>query len=182
MKLMAISASNSRASINRSLVSYATDRLRGILEINPDIDVPDLNEFEMPLYSIDRENETGIPLPAHDFFNRIGSSDALLVSFAEHNGSVTAAWKNLFDWMSRVDTNVWQGKPLAMLAATPGPRAGAGVLGNQAMLAPHFGAKVVGKLGIGNWTTSWDAQMKKLTQNPHIDALDQLLSKLVSAA
>ena len=36
----------------------------------------------------------------------VGDADAGLVSFAEHNRTVTSAWKNLFDWMSRIDMKV----------------------------------------------------------------------------
>lgn len=99
----------------------------------------DLNDFNLPIYSIDRERASGIPQAARSFFDLIGAAEAVLVSFAEHNGTVTSAWKNLFDWMSRIDRQVWQGKPVVFLAASPGPRAGAGVLGHQAQLAPFFG-------------------------------------------
>jgi NAD(P)H-dependent FMN reductase len=85
----------------------------------------------MPIYSIDRERDGGIPGPAHDFCGRIGAADAVLVSFDEHNDFVTAAWKNVFDWMSRIEMKLWQGKPVVMLAASPGPRAGANVLASQ---------------------------------------------------
>ena len=149
MKILAFAASNSRTSINRALVDHAAERLKsGILQ-EADIEFLDLNDFEMPIFSIDRENEEGIPDQAHDFFARIGASDALLVSFPEHNGFVTSAWKNIFDWMSRIEAKLWQGKPVVMLAATPGGRAGANVLASQTLLAPHFGADLRGTLGIG---------------------------------
>lgn len=48
---------------------------------------------------------------------------ALLVSFPAHNGFVAAAWNNIFDWMSRIEPKLWQGKPMVMLAASPAPRA-----------------------------------------------------------
>lgn len=156
MKILAFSASNSRASINRALVHYALGRLNKI-STNHTSSVLNLNDFEMPLYSIDREKEDGIPENARNFYKKIGDADALLVSFAEHNGCVSVAWKNIFDWMSRIDIKVWQGKPLVLLAATPGKRAGAGVLTQQVSLAPHFGAEVIGHLGIGKWSESWSS-------------------------
>ncbi|MEM7259552.1 MAG: NAD(P)H-dependent oxidoreductase [Pseudomonadota bacterium] len=178
MRILAFPASNSKASINSDLVQYALGRL-GKLTQHLDTNVLSLNDFEMPLYSIDRETEEGIPNSAHHFFKQIGSADVILVSFAEHNGCVSVAWKNIFDWMSRIQTKVWQGKPLVLLAATPGPRAGGSVLAQQVALAPHFGADVKGYLGIGNWSESWDPGNKQLLKDNDINRLDELLSTLL---
>lgn len=179
MNMLAFAATNSRNSINRVLIDHATARLR---EIAPATEIAtlDLNDHEMPIYSIDRERADGIPAPARAFFERIGAADAVLVSFAEHNGFVTAAWKNVFDWMSRIEMKLWQGKPVAMLAATPGPRAGANVLASQEMLAPHFGADLRGTLGIGRWADAWDAGQARLTRPEDIAALDEVLGRLAS--
>ena len=103
----------------------------------------------------------------------------MLVSFAEHNGTTTAAWKNIFDWMSRIEMKLWQGKPVVMLAATPGSRAGAGVLGGQEMLAPFFGAEVRGKFGIGKWAEAWDAETRRLINPEDNEALRNALGALV---
>jgi len=145
------------------------------------IETLDLNDFEMPIYSVDRPNEGGIPSEAQTFFEKIGAADAVLVSFAEYNGSVTSAWKNIFDWMSRIDMKVWQDKPIVMLAATPGPRAGAGVLGGQEAMAPFFGMDLRGTLGVGTWKDAWDADGKTLTRKEDVAALDDLLTALVAA-
>ena len=58
----------------------------------------------------------GIPELAHDFFDKIGAADAVLISFAEHNGFYTAAYKNIFDWASRIDMRVYQDKPAVLLS------------------------------------------------------------------
>ena len=182
MKILAFAATNSRNSINRALVDHAVARLR--TEIVPDaqIETLDIDDYEMPIYSFDREMKGGIPAPARAFFERIGAADAILVSFAEHNGFVTAAWKNLFDWMSRIDMKLWQGKPMVILAASPGPRAGAGVLMSQEMLAPHFGADLRGKLGIGRWSEAWDAERERLADAADRAALADLLGRLTRTA
>ena len=102
----------------------------------------------------------------------------VLVSFAEHSGFVTAAWKNIFDWMSRIEMKLWQGKHLVMLAASPGSRAGAKVLASQTLLVPHFGAELRGTLGIGKWAEAWDADGARLVRQADIAALDDLLARL----
>ena len=180
MKIVAFAASNSAASINRALIDHAAAHLRAT---TPDVQIEtlDLTAYDLPTYSTERERQGGVPAPAQDFFNRIGAADAVLVSFAEHNGSTTAAWKNIFDWMSRIEMKVFQGKPIVILAATPGPRAGAGVLGHQETLLPHFGGRIVGKLGIGKWHEAWDAEAQTLTRPEDIAALGQTLAALQTA-
>jgi NAD(P)H-dependent FMN reductase len=177
MKILTFAATNSRNSINRALLAHASDRLADILP-GADIETLDLNDFEMPIYSVDRENESGIPAQARDFYDRVGAADALLISFAEHNGSSTAAWKNVFDWVSRIEMKLFQSKPMVILAASPGPRAGAGVLGSQETLIPHFGGNIVAKLGIGGWKDAWDAEAQKLVRPQDIAALGRTLSAL----
>jgi len=178
MNILAFAASNSRRSINRTLVEHAAARLQAEILPGASVDHLDLNDYEMPIYSIDRERQSGIPAPAHDFFGRIGRADAILVSFAEHNGFVTAAWKNVFDWMSRIEIKLWQGRPMVILAASPGRRAGANVLDSQETLAPHFGGEVRGRLGIGRWSEAWDDETGRLVRSEDAMALGAALSGL----
>ena len=180
MKILAFAASTSRSSINRALVDHAAERILSDIMPDADIEFLDLNDFEIPIYSIDREREFGIPAKAREFFGKIGAADALLVSFAEHNGFVTAAWKNAFDWMSRIETKVWQGKPMVILAASPGSRAGAGVLASQESSAPRFGGEVRSSLGIGEWTRAWDAEAKALARHEDAAALSKALAAFAS--
>jgi chromate reductase, NAD(P)H dehydrogenase (quinone) len=176
MKILAFAATNSRNSINRALLDHALSRFQKEVDANAEIEILDLNDFEMPIYSVDREQDTGIPAAAKTFFEKIGSADAVLVSFAEHNGFVTAAWKNIFDWMSRLDMKLWQNKPLITMAATPGPRAGANVLQTQAMLTPHFGGEIRGSVGIGQWGDAFDPETGSLTRDEDIRKLGNALA------
>jgi chromate reductase len=65
------------------------------------VEIIDINDYEMPLFSQDKEEVLGQPDAAKAFYAKLGQADAIIISFAEHNGSYTAAYKNLFDWTSR---------------------------------------------------------------------------------
>ncbi len=80
-RLLSFAASNSKNSINRQFVQYAAKDIN-----DSELDFIDLNEYEMPIYSIDREDEDGIPKLAYQFLDHIKSCDGLIISFAEHNG------------------------------------------------------------------------------------------------
>ena len=120
-------------------MSYASRLLEEGLVDNVEVEIIDLNDFEMSIFSADRESHSGIPPQAHEFFNKIGAADAVLVSFAEHNGSYTAAYKNLFDWASRIDARVYQEKPAVLLATSPGGRGGGSILAIAAKAGQCFG-------------------------------------------
>ena len=137
-KILAFGASNSSTSTNKQLANWAAQQI-------PDSDYTllDLNDFEMPIFSIDREKENGVPDEAQQFKELIKSHDGLLISFAEHNGNLTAAFKNIFDWASRLEGKTWAGKPMFLMATSPGGRGGSSVLNIVTKRYPFDGGKVV---------------------------------------
>jgi NAD(P)H-dependent FMN reductase len=121
--ILAFGASNSKNSINKKLAEYAASRFENARTI-----ILDLNDFEMPIYSIDREKENGFPEKAIQFKAYLKDADVIVISFAEHNGAYTAAFKNIFDWISRIEKNVWYDKPMLLLSTSPGARGASIVL------------------------------------------------------
>ncbi|MES9836931.1 MAG: NAD(P)H-dependent oxidoreductase [Candidatus Thiodiazotropha sp.] len=158
LKLVAFAASSSRKSINKRLATYATGLLDGA-----ETEILDLNDYEMPLFSVDREEELGHPRLAKAFLAKIDASDALIISFAEHNGSYTAAYKNLFDWCSRISKKVYDKKPVVLLSASPGEKGGARVLSMASASMPFFGASVMATLSIPNFYQNFDVEKGVLT-------------------
>ncbi|WP_305458784.1 NADPH-dependent FMN reductase [Photobacterium leiognathi] len=172
MKLLAFAATNSQQSINRALVTYAAS------QVNADeVEILDLNDFEMAIYSIDRENVSGIPEQAQLFFDKIGQADAVLISFAEHNGTYTAAYKNIFDWASRINQKFYQQKPVIMLATSPGPGGAKNVLDTAVTSAPFFDANVVGSLSIPSFYENFDLEKQTLTNEELNSQLISLVTK-----
>lgn len=179
MKILCFAASNSQHSINRHLVSHASDLLVQQLATDCSIDLLDLNDYEMPIYSIDRENTAGIPAQAHRFFNQVRDADAILISFAEHNGSYTVAYKNLYDWASRIDPQVYHNKPVLLLATSPGPGGAKNVLKTAIEAFPHFGADVRGSFSLGRFHENFDINNKRFTNAADTNELLALIERLI---
>lgn len=76
---------------------------------------------------------------------------------------------------------IYQNKPLLALSATPGPRAGAGVLQAVEGSAPFFGANLIGTVGIGVWGEAYDNDKDTLTRETDINALHEALQNLDDA-
>ena len=122
-QIVAFGASSSKKSINKDLASYAAS----IIE-DANVLILDLNDFEMPIYSIDYENDHGIPEKAFKFKEKLKTADGIIISFAEHNSVYTAAFKNIFDWISRIEKVVWFNKPMFLLSTSNGDRGAKTVL------------------------------------------------------
>lgn len=178
--ILAFGASTSSASINHKLAIHAANLAAASIE-DGTVEVLDLNDYEMPIYSQDRQDADGIPEPAQRFYDVIGAADAIIISFAEHNGSYSAAFKNVYDWASRIDMQVYQNRPVLMLATAPGGRGGQGVLEAAKTPAPFFGADLQGTLSVPSFYDNFDADAGELTDPDLAAALADIVAKLASA-
>lgn len=149
-KIIAFAGSNSQKSINKQLAEYAAKQLD-----HTEYTFLDLNDFDIPMYGIDREQADGIPAAATQFNDLITNADGVIVSLAEHNGSYTAVFKNLYDWLSRIDQKVWKDKPMLLMATSPGGRGGIGVLTTARNTFPRMGANLVSSFSLPFFTTNF---------------------------
>jgi len=173
MKVLTFAASSSSTSINKQLANYAASLIN-----DADIETLDINDFEMPLFSEDKERVLGQPEQAKQFFAKLGQADAIIISFAEHNGSYTAAYKNLFDWTSRIDQKLFQNKPMIMLATSPGPGGASNVLAAAKGSAPYFAGDVKASLSIPSFYDNFDSEQQVLRNEDLIGQLKEAVAQL----
>lgn len=99
--------------------SYNKAALRAAGELLPDgasLEILDLSPI--PFFNEDVEAE-GIPATVVDFKNKITAADALLIATPEYNYSIPPVLKNALDWASRGNDSPLNGKPLAIMSASP---------------------------------------------------------------
>jgi NAD(P)H-dependent FMN reductase len=179
MRILAFAASNSLVSINDQLISYATNYLR---EQRPDIDIErvHLSDYEIPFYRPDREEASGVPSKAREFYDLITTVDAVIISFAEHNGGNAAVYKNLFDWTSRIDIKVYQNKPCVLLSTSPGRGGAARSLKQAVDSASHFGMDLVATASLPSFNHTFDKDNGVVTDEQHKQEIDKALNALLS--
>ncbi|WP_055437355.1 NADPH-dependent FMN reductase [Lacinutrix algicola] len=148
--ILVFAGSNSKVSINKQLAIYA-----GSLIEEAKLTVLDLNDFNLPIYGIDLENEEGIPKAAEVFLEHIKSTDGVILSLAEHNGAYTTVFKNLLDWLSRIDNKLWQNKPMLLMATSPGGRGGQSVLEIAKDRFPRHDANVVATFSLPSFNDNF---------------------------
>lgn len=150
-KIIAFGGSSSKTSINKQLATYAANLFE-----NAVVEVLDLNDYEMPVFSVDKEKENGIHPLATEFYAMIGSADLIVLSLAEHNGAYSTAFKNILDWTSRINAKTFQEKEMLLLATSPGARGGSSVLDIATKRFPYQGAIVKGSFSLPSFYENFD--------------------------
>lgn len=160
--ILTFAGSNSLDSINKQLAIYASELIEDV-----EITVLDLNDFELPIFSKHYEKNHGIPENAISFLNHIKQSDGIILSLAENNGAYSTVFKNLFDWMSRSEPKLFFGKPMLLMATSPGKRGGMSVLTIAKERFPFHDSQIVADFSL----PSFDANFAdgKIT-NPELDS------------
>lgn len=153
-KILAIGASSSKHSINRTLAIYVAGLVDGA-----EVTTLDLNDFEMPIYSIDREKNDAIPQLAKTFRRLIETHDGVVLSLAEHNGSYSSAFKNVLDWSSRLEGPLWGNTPMFLLSTSPGKRGGATVMQLASTYLPRMGARIVAQFSLPSFRLNYSEEV-----------------------
>lgn len=153
MKILAFGASTSSTSINRRLALYAAGLISGAEVTNLD-----LRDLDLPIYSADEEATNGVPSDASRFLELIQSHDAVVVSLAEHNGSYTAAFKNIYDWTSRLQKDVWSDRPMLLLSTSPGPGGAAIVMAAAKATFSRMGADLKASFSLPSFNKNFSEE------------------------
>lgn len=154
-KILAFAGSTSSTSINKQLVEYTCTLLKSV-----DVEIIDINDFTADLFSVDEE-KNGFPSKIINLNKKFSDCDGFVISLAEHNGSYAAAYKNMIDWLSRIDRQVFKNKPVLLMSAAPGGRGGASVLEAAKSYYPRLGANIVSTFSLPNFYDNFSKQ--KLT-------------------
>jgi len=116
MKLFTFAASLRKDSVNKKLIAVAEELLKKQEGVT--IDHAEFNEFEMPLYNADIEKEE-IPESVSRFVKRMHQAQGIIISSPEYNYSIPGPFKNLIDWVSRVNPMPWKNQCILVLTASP---------------------------------------------------------------
>lgn len=172
MKILVFAGSSSKKSINKKLATFTST-----LFSSKNINIIDLNDFEMPIFSEDKEKH-GIPTEATQFAKHIDDSDIIILSLAEHNGAYTAAFKNIFDWVSRIpNRTVFQDKPILLMATSEGQRGGQFVLEMAKNRFPFNGGVILDTFSLPKFSENFSTE-KGITNAILLEELKSKVKKI----
>ncbi len=157
MKILAFAGSTSSTSRNRELVKFVLRSFK-----KDEINLIDLNDYEMPIFSVDRE-KNGYPEEARKFLKDIATCDVIICSLAEHNRIYSAAFKNILDWASRIEVKVWQERPMFLMTTSPGGYGGGNVMEHAKRYFPQFGADIKESFSLPKFDENFDLEKEEIS-------------------
>lgn len=174
--ITAFSGSNSSTSINFELVKYTVSLVQG-----HKVQVLNMANFPFPMYSEDYENENGYSNSLIELKDDIAKAGGLILSVNEHNGNPSAYFKNLIDWLSRLERNFLADTKILLMSTSAGKRGGIGSLEVVKNILPRFGAEIVATFSLPLFKVNFEIN-KGITDThlaeAHRSALNDFLAKL----
>lgn len=146
-KIIAFAGSNSSSSMNYQLVKYTAGLLTDF-----DVEVLNMAGMAFPIYSEDTERKEGFKNSLVELVNDIGAADALIISVNEHNGNMSAYFKNLMDWMSRFRYKFMKGKKVFLMSTSDGKFGGSRSLEAAKTMLPRFDAEIVATFSLPQYS------------------------------
>ncbi|MCW9036280.1 NAD(P)H-dependent oxidoreductase [Altibacter sp.] len=178
-KILAFAGSNSSTSINHELVLFAASQIADY-----QVKVIRLTDYNLALFSEDIEKQDGYSVELTLLKNEIREADALLISVNEHNGMVSAFFKNVTDWLSRLDRKFLDGKKVLLMSTSNGKRGAASAMAYTKDTLPRFGAEIVESFSFPSFSENFSVTDKKITNETlylgFIDVLQNFLHQIDS--
>lgn len=172
-KILAFTGSNSLDSLNHKLLKYASSLIE-----NNKVTVIDLNEYEIPMYSVQEQKANGFPEAIINLKDTITEYDAYIVAVPEHNGMMPAFFKNIMDWLSRIDRKIFHGKPVLLLSTSPGKSGGKRGLKVLELFIGYFDGNVIGTFGLPMFNENFDRNEKIIIDENKNSELKKIIETL----
>ncbi|MCX2678717.1 NAD(P)H-dependent oxidoreductase [Galbibacter sp. EGI 63066] len=176
-KVIAFAGSNSSTSINYELVQYTVTLID-----NFDIQLLNMANMPFPMFSEDLEKEEGYKNSLIELKEDIVESEGVIISVNEHNGNPSAYFKNLIDWLSRVDRKFLNEKQVFLMGTSGGGRGAIGSITVTQNMLPRFGAVVDHVFSLPSFNDNFSKEECAITNEElkaqHKELLEDFLSKL----
>jgi NAD(P)H-dependent FMN reductase len=156
------------------LVTFAASQIE-----DHDVMVIKLTDYELPMFSEDLEKEQGFSSNLRLLHQEIVEADALIISVNEHNSGISAFFKNVTDWLSRLNRDFLKDKKVLLLATSPGGRGAMSALEFTKNTLPRFGAEVIDSFSFPKFYENFLAGENKIT-NPSLSlAFNDVLQNFI---
>ena len=140
-----------------------------------------LANFPFPMYSADYERDKGYSNSLVELKGDIAKADGLIISVNEHNSNPSAYFKNVLDWLSRLELKFLADKKVFLMSTSGGKRGGTGSLEVIKNLLPRFGAEVVDTFSLPSFHDNFDEE-KGISNTDmakeHLQKLNEFLTNI----
>jgi NAD(P)H-dependent FMN reductase len=185
-RILAFAGSLRSDSWNKKIVKLAAEGARAA---GAEVTYLDLQELPMPVYDGDLEQKEGLPANAGRFRELLRAHQGFLISTPEYNSSIPGAFKNAIDWATRTaekkgSTDVFQGKIVGLLSASPGLFGAARSLVVVRSILCHIGTIVIpetASISKVHEALGPDGKLKDERQQASVEKVGARLAQVVAA-
>ena len=173
--MLVIVGSNSSTSINEQLTKAV------LKELDLKNEFIDLKSLNIPMFSEDLEREIKSPEGILFLLEKLAAHEHIFIATNEHNGTVSAFFKNIFDWLSRIQLKFLADKKVFILSTSNGKRGGLGANETLQKLVTRFGCEVFEYYAFSVFSDNFDSNNQKVTNETYLKELENKLNNLFKA-
>ncbi len=151
--ILAFAGSNSSTSINFALVKYTVSLLQ-----DQEVQVMNMALFDLEMFSEDYEKKYGYTNSLIELRDDLKKAEGLILSVNEHNSNPSAYFKNLIDWLSRLEIKFLNNTKILLMSTSPGKRGAKSSLAKVEEILPRFGGEVVTTFSLPSYGENFDAR------------------------
>jgi len=151
--ILGLAGSNSSTSINYKLVRYTASLIN-----QRDLRLLNMANYPFPMYSEDYEKAQGFSNSLVEFKEDIKKASGIIISVNEHNSNPSAYFKNLIDWLSRVDSDFIREQKVFLMATSGGKRGAQSSLELSEKMLLRFGAIVTDTFSLPSFSDNFDME------------------------
>ncbi|MEG1022396.1 MAG: NAD(P)H-dependent oxidoreductase [Myroides sp.] len=167
--------SNSSKSINEQLTKLV------LKELNVTHTFIDLKTLDIPLFSEDLEREIKSPKGIVSLKDQIEAFEHIFITTNEHNGNLSAFFKNIVDWLSRADKSFLQGKKVFILSTSNGKRGGLGANESLQKMIERFGCEVYESYAFSSFSENFNKETQQITNKDFLQEIDNKLNRILKS-
>ena len=167
--------SNSSRSINEQLTKSV------LKELNVTHTFLDLKTLDIPLFSEDLEREIKSLKGIVSLKEQIEAFEHIFITTNEHNGNLSAFFKNILDWLSRADKSFLQGKKVFILSTSNGKRGGLGANESLQKMIERFGCEVYESYAFSSFSENFNKETQQITNKDFLQEIDNKLNRILKS-
>jgi NAD(P)H-dependent FMN reductase len=175
-KIIAFAGSNSSTSINQALVSHLASTIE-----NCDVTVLELTDYPLPMYGQEIEAKEGFPDTLVSLLNIIKQADGVLISVNEHNGTISAFFKNVIDWLSRIDGSYLSEAKVILLSTSDGARGGQTALAYLTDFYTRKKVDIVASIPFPSFSENFDLKDGKIVNQQQAKIMQEAVALLIAS-
>ena len=174
--ILGFAGSNSTTSINYKLVRHTTSLISGY-----ELRLIDMANRPFPMYGEDYEKENGFSDALVTLKTDIQNCTGMVISVNEHNSYPSAYFKNVIDWLSRLDKTCFRDKKVFLMSTSGGKRGAKGSLEVSEHMLQRFGAIIIETFSLPGFHNNFDMDngiLDKELRQQHKAALSTFLDSI----